>query len=61
MVVRLMKEKKEVIHNDLMELLYKELKFPVIAADVKKTIDGLIEKDYIKRSSLNTLLYEYVA
>ena len=60
-LMTIMKRRKELAHSELMEQLFQELKFPVEVADVQKRIEGLIEKDYMKRNLENANVYEFVS
>jgi len=60
-VVRVMKTRKTLTHNQLMAELYQQLKFPIKAVDVKKRIESLIERDYLERDSKNPGVYNYLA
>lgn len=60
-IVRIMKARKEMKHNELLnEVLTQSLsRFSAKIIDIKKVIDYLIEKEYIRR--LNNDSYEYLA
>ncbi|PIC45233.1 hypothetical protein B9Z55_005322 [Caenorhabditis nigoni] len=60
-VVRIMKARKELPHATLINEVLQQLKFPVKAADIKKRIEGLIERDYISRDPDDATIYRYVA
>ncbi|KAA0188265.1 Cullin-4B [Fasciolopsis buskii] len=60
-VVRIMKTRKTIDHNTLLAEVYKQLQFPLKASDVKKRIENLIERDYMKRDSTNAAMYHYVS
>lgn len=60
-ICKIMKARKELSHNELIEELFKSLKFQVEITLVKSRIESLIEKDYIKRNNANSTIYEYVA
>nr|VZI26097.1 unnamed protein product [Spirometra erinaceieuropaei] len=60
-IVRIMKTRKTIEHNALLTEVYKQLQFPLKASDVKKRIENLIEREYMKRDSSNTATYHYVA
>jgi hypothetical protein len=59
--MKIMKEKRELPHNDLVGELLKKINFPVETASIKLRIESLIEKDYLKRNAGNASIYEYVA
>ncbi|CAL8080012.1 unnamed protein product [Calicophoron daubneyi] len=60
-IVRIMKTRKTIDHNSLLSEVYKQLQFPLKASDVKKRIENLIERDYMKRDSSNASVYHYVS
>ncbi|KAF6775690.1 hypothetical protein AHF37_05031, partial [Paragonimus kellicotti] len=60
-IVRIMKTRKTIDHNSLLSEVYKQLQFPLKASDVKKRIENLIERDYMKRDSSNAATYHYVS
>ncbi|EGT55762.1 CBN-CUL-4 protein [Caenorhabditis brenneri] len=60
-VVRIMKARKELSHHTLITDVLQQLKFPVKATDIKKRIEGLIEREYMSRDPDDASLYRYVA
>jgi len=60
-VVRIMKTRKQLTHTLLMAELYKQLKFPLKAADVKKRIESLIDREYLERDASSPATYNYLA
>ncbi|VDM31195.1 unnamed protein product [Hydatigera taeniaeformis] len=60
-IVRIMKARKTLDHNNLISETFQLLKFPVTQTDVKKRIEFLIGKDYLRRDSANSAIYHYVA
>lgn len=60
-VVRILKTRKTLAHNLLVNELYNQLKFPVKPSDIKKRIESLIDRDYMERDKHNTNTYHYVA
>lgn len=60
-IVRIMKTRKTIDHNSLLSEVYSHLQFTLKASDVKKRIENLIERDYMKRDSNNAAIYHYVA
>ena len=62
-VVRIMKARKSMEHNALLQEVAKQLssRFAVEPAFVKKRLESLIERDYIERDKDNRRLYHYLA
>jgi cullin 4 len=60
-IVRVMKARKRLGHNGLMSELLTQLKFPAKTVDIKKRIESLIERDYLKRDSDDSTVYCYLA
>lgn len=60
-VVRIMKQKKILSHNLLINELYNVLDIPLKAVDFKKRIELLIDREYIERDKDNGNYYRYVA
>ncbi|OON18523.1 cullin family protein [Opisthorchis viverrini] len=60
-IVRIMKTRKTIDHNSLLSEVYKQLQFPLKASDVKKRIENLIERDYMKRDTTSAATYHYVS
>lgn len=58
-IVRVMKARKELYHQELLASIMKILKFPATFQDIKKRIDSLIERDYISRDpdDLTKIIY----
>lgn len=61
MLMKVMKEHKELLVNNLLENLFKKLKFSVEVTQVNTRIESLIEKDYLKRNIKNSQIIEYIA
>lgn len=61
MLIKIMKDRKTLCHNDLMAELLTKANFPLDTTLVKQRIESLIEKDYIKRNAQDATLYEYLA
>jgi len=63
LVVRVMKTRKRLHHNQLVEQVIKEAKtrFSPTIGSIKKCIEGLIEKSYIERDTKVKDEYTYVA
>jgi len=62
-VVRVMKARKTLEHNNLIEEVVKQLtsRFPVDPNFIKKRIESLIEREYIERDKENRRVYHYLA
>lgn len=60
-IVRIMKMRKTLTHNQLIAELYNQLKFPVQSTDLKKRIESLIDRDYMERDKENPKQYHYIA
>jgi cullin-4 len=60
-IVRIMKTRKKLSHNNLAAEVFEHLRFPVRGHDLKVRIESLIERDYLHRSQENPNEYNYVA
>ncbi|KAI8885479.1 Cullin-domain-containing protein, partial [Backusella circina FSU 941] len=60
-IVRIMKKGKTMAHPDLMSEVFKEFKFPIEANDIKKRIESLIDKGYLKRDPNDSSQYNYLS
>jgi len=60
-IVRIMKTRKALSHNQLINELFGLLKFPHKASDLKKRIESLIEREYLERDAQNANMYKYLA
>ena len=61
-LVKIMKTNKKMAHNDLVQEILKQMKGAnVDNAQIKVRIEVLIEKEYLKRSSDNAAVYEYIS
>ncbi|CAF1451196.1 unnamed protein product [Adineta steineri] len=60
-IVRIMKIRKTLSHAQLIAEVFSQLKFPISTSSVKTRIESLIEREYMKRSTDNANVYEYVA
>eukprot|EP00299_Pterocystis_sp_00344_P010041 c4406_g1_i2.p1 GENE.c4406_g1_i2~~c4406_g1_i2.p1 ORF type:complete len:770 (-),score=170.75 c4406_g1_i2:36-2345(-) len=60
-IVRIMKTRKTLIHNQLVTQLFEQLKFPVKTQDLKKRIENLIEREYMERDKSDKNVYHYLA
>jgi cullin-4 len=48
-------------HVALISELFEQLKFPVKPPDLKKRIEGLINREYMQRDEQDSQTYEYMA
>lgn len=60
-IVRIMKIRKQLSHNQLMSEVMSQLKFPARASDLKSRIESLIERDYLERDKEQNAIYNYLA
>lgn len=60
-IVSIMKSKKVLTHNILIQEVTSRLKFNCSANDIKKRIESLIEREYLQRDSIDNNLYHYLA
>lgn len=59
-LVRIMKTRKTLHHNELIAEVINILKFPFQASDLKKRIEHLIDRDFIGRDKHDPTLYNYI-
>lgn len=60
-IVRVMKTRKKLSHQLLLNEVFDLLRFSVRAQDMKARIESLIERDFLKREPDNVNIYNYVA
>ena len=60
-IVRIMKMRKSLLHNQLVTEVIAQLKFPIKPPDIKKRIESLIDRDYLARDEQNQNQYNYLA
>lgn len=62
-IVRIMKSRRTINHNDLISELVKQLhnRFQTLTILIKQRIEDLIEKEYLKRDDNDKSIYHYVA
>ena len=62
-IVKVMKSRKTIDHNSLIAECTKILsvKFPPDPIQIKKRIEGLIERDYMERDKEDRRIYKYIA
>ncbi|KAJ8946958.1 hypothetical protein NQ314_008759 [Rhamnusium bicolor] len=60
-IVRILKNKKKVNHNELISELFNALDIPVKPYDLKKRIELLIEREYLERDKDDPANYTYIA
>jgi cullin-4 len=59
-IVRIMKARKALPQTELLTELFAQLKFPVEAADLKKRIDSLREREYLENDENDATLLKYL-
>lgn len=60
-LVRIMKARKTILHQQLIPQVLEQIKVPALPADVKKRIESLIEREYMERDSKERNRYNYLA
>ncbi|KAK0563416.1 hypothetical protein OC861_004813 [Tilletia horrida] len=62
-IVRIMKNRKALSHNDLVNEVIRQLssRFVPAPASIKKRIEALIDREYLERSESSRNMYNYVA
>ncbi|KAL7993338.1 putative cullin protein, neddylation [Plasmopara halstedii] len=60
-IVRIMKARKKLSHALLMAEIFTQIRFPAKAADIKRRIESLIDREYLERDSTNAQMYNYLA
>jgi cullin-4 len=60
-LVRVMKARKTILHQQLIPQVLEQVKVPAQPADVKKRIESLIEREYMERDSKDRNRYNYLA
>lgn len=62
-IVRIMKSRKQLNHNQLVSEVMEQLnkRFQPSPVVIKKRIEGLIEREYIKRADSDRKIYVYLA
>mmetsp|Transcript_26924 Transcript_26924/g.58796 ORF Transcript_26924/g.58796 Transcript_26924/m.58796 type:complete len:739 (-) Transcript_26924:3390-5606(-) len=60
-IVRIMKTRKQLSHKLLIAEVLQQLKFPLKAADLKKRIESLIDREYLARDNSDQNVYNYLA
>jgi cullin 4 len=59
-IVRIMKSRRTLTHSGLLSECFTNLRFSVVASDIKKRIERLIEQEYLKRDEQDRSLYHYI-
>ena len=59
-LVRIMKTRKSLHHNELIAEVINILKFPFQASDLKKRIEHLIDREFLARDKHDATLYNYL-
>jgi Cullin family/Cullin protein neddylation domain len=60
-LVRIMKARKTIFHQQLIPQVLEQVKVPAQPADVKKRIESLIEREYMERDTKDRSRYNYLA
>ncbi|KAE8913466.1 Cullin-4 [Phytophthora fragariae] len=60
-IVRIMKARKKLSHALLMTEIFTQVRFPAKAADIKRRIESLIDREYLERDQTNAQMYNYLA
>jgi cullin-4 len=60
-LVRVMKARKTILHQQLIPQVLEQVKVPAQPADVKKRIESLIEREYMERDGKDRNRYNYLA
>lgn len=60
-IVRVLKSRKSILHQDLIPQVSQQVKFPAQPADIKQRIASLIEREYIERDAGDRNRYNYLA
>ncbi|RLN48457.1 hypothetical protein BBJ28_00009359 [Nothophytophthora sp. Chile5] len=60
-IVRIMKARKKLSHALLMTEIFTQVRFPAKAADIKRRIESLIDREYLERDPNNAQVYNYLA
>ena len=60
-LVRMMKTRKTLKHNDLVAECARLVKFPVEPVRIKKRIESLLDREYIKRDGSDSSTYHYIS
>jgi len=56
-----MKVRKTLSHQQLVAEVFSAMSFPVNAADVKRRIESLLEREYLERDAERASTYTYLA
>ena len=60
-LVRIMKARKSILHQQLILQVLEQVKVPAQPADIKKRIESLIEREYMERDDKDRHRYNYLA
>ena len=60
-LVRIMKARKTILHQQLIPQVMEQVKVPAQPADIKKRIESLIEREYMERDQKDRSRYNYLA
>ena len=60
-LVRIMKARKTILHQQLIPQVLEQVKVPAQPADIKQRIESLIEREYMERDEKDRTRYNYLA
>ncbi len=60
-LVRIMKARKTILHQQLIPQVMEQVKVPAQPSDIKKRIESLIEREYMERDAKDRNRYNYLA
>ena len=60
-LVRILKARKTILHQQLITSVMEQVKVPVGVVDIKKRIESLMEREYMERDVKDHNKYNYLA
>ncbi|KAI2508978.1 cullin-like protein [Fragilaria crotonensis] len=60
-LVRIMKARKTILHQQLIPQVLEQVKVPAQPSDIKQRIESLIEREYMERDEKDRTRYNYLA
>jgi len=62
-IVRIMKTRKQLTHQELISEVGNQLslRFPIASKDIKKIVENLMDREYMKRDEQQSNVFHYVA